>query len=232
MLAVFSQSDLYTVILFVQAVITKRDVVKEVRQMSRHYLRIGIYSGAFDPVHSGHIAFAVQAMAAAKLDRLYFMPERRPRNKQQVEHFAHRVAMLRRAVKPHSKFGVLELVDINFSVQRTLPKLQNQFPDAILVFLHGSDDVQHVTSWPYYEQYLRSSELVVAARENHEVLDVRNEIASWPVQPRSLAVFTSYAPDVSSGKVRDALRRRQPVRGLLQSVARYSNRHWLYISLS
>jgi cytidyltransferase-like protein len=66
--------------------------------MKRTQSRIGIYSGTFDPVHAGHMAFALQAMQEAKLDRLYFLPERRPRYKQGVEHFAHRVAMLERAI--------------------------------------------------------------------------------------------------------------------------------------
>jgi nicotinate-nucleotide adenylyltransferase len=69
--------------------------------------RIGIYSGTFDPVHSGHISFALQSLKAAKLDKVYFLPERRPRNKQQVEHFGHRVAMLKRAIKPYPEFNVL-----------------------------------------------------------------------------------------------------------------------------
>jgi nicotinate-nucleotide adenylyltransferase len=218
-------------ILFAQVVIIKPVAAREVLLMSKSCPRIGIYSGAFDPVHSGHIAFAVQAIAAAKLDRLYFMPERRPRNKQQVEHFAHRVAMLRRAVRPHRKFGVIEQVDINFSVERTLPKLQSQFSGSQLVFLHGSDDVEYIASWPHYERYLRTSELVIAVRSGYQIADVQNIAQTWHVQPKSLLTFESYAPDISSGKVRDALRRRQPVHGLLQSVAHYSNRHWLYVSL-
>jgi hypothetical protein len=46
-------------------------------------------------------------------------------------------------------------------------------------------------------------------------------------------MFDSYAPDVSSGIVREALRKGQPaVPGLLTSVERYSDRHWLYVSLT
>jgi nicotinate-nucleotide adenylyltransferase len=225
------QLSQYTGILFVLTATTRLVVARGAQQMSRHKLRIGIYSGVFNPVHTGHMAFALQAMAGAHLDRLYFMPERRPRNKQNVEHFAHRVAMLNRAIRPHSKFGVLELVDVDFTVKRTLPKLQNEFTGAQLVFLHGSDDVLHVPEWPYYQQYLQAAELVVGVRNGYKLEAVKQELASWSVQPLALTIFESYAPDISSGKIREGLRSRQPVRGLLQSVARYSNRHWLYISL-
>ena len=78
--------------------------------------RVGIYAGTFDPVHVGHISFALQSLTAANLDSIYFAPERRPRNKQQVEHFAHRVAMIKRAIRPYRKFAILELVDTSFSI--------------------------------------------------------------------------------------------------------------------
>src|SRR4051812_33685276 len=126
--------------------------------------RIGIYAGTFDPVHAGHVTFALQAMEAAGLDKVYFLPERRPRNKQHVEHFGHRVAMLKRAAQPHPQFEVLELVDVSFSVERTLPKLRQQFADDELVFLFGSDVVVSLQSWPKSELLLKDNELVIGLR--------------------------------------------------------------------
>jgi nicotinate-nucleotide adenylyltransferase len=194
--------------------------------------RIGIYAGAFDPVHAGHIAFALQAIDRAKLDRVYFMPERRPRYKQGVEHFGHRIAMLRRAVKPHAKCGVLDVVDMSFSVQRTLPFLLRQFPDTELVFLFGSDVIESLPSWPYVERLLQHCELAVGVRSDAQLQQVTDSIASWTSQPKASLIFESYAPHVSSGRVREALRKRQSISGLLASVRHYANRHWLYISLN
>jgi nicotinate-nucleotide adenylyltransferase len=201
-------------------------------QTKPHSQRIGIYAGAFDPVHAGHVAFALQALEAAQLDKVYFLPERRPRHKQGVEHFAHRVAMLKRASAPHRKFGVLEYVDISFSVARTLPRLRHQFAGDQLVFLFGSDAVTYLPAWPNAKQLLRSSELIVGVRATEEAAVVRQQIMTWDTQPKALTIFDSYAPNVSSGAVREALRRRRPVRGLLHSVAYYSNRHWLYVAFA
>lgn len=194
-------------------------------------LRVGIYAGAFDPVHAGHVTFALQAIEEAKLDKIFFLPERRPRHKQGVEHFGHRVAMLKQACQPHPRLSVLELVDVSFSVERTLPKLRQQFASAELVFLFGSDAITSLPQWPKSEHLLKSSELAIGVRTGADIIAVESSIAAWPVQPKAWRVFESYAPDISSGKVREGLRRRQPVRGLLKSVARYSNLHWLYVSL-
>jgi nicotinate-nucleotide adenylyltransferase len=194
--------------------------------------RIGIYAGTFDPVHAGHIGFALQAMEEAGLDRLYFLPERRPRHKRGVEHFGHRVAMLNKALRPHPKFEVLELDDVSFSVVRTLPKLQLIFPDAQLVFLFGSDAISNLPLWPQADRLLEQTELVVACRWQDDQSDIQNLIERWPIAPRKHAIINSYAPEVSSGSVRSALQRRQSIQGLLKSVQNYSNQNWLYISLA
>lgn len=194
--------------------------------------RIGIYSGTFDPVHAGHIAFALQAMEQAGLDKLYFLPERRPRHKQGVEHFGHRVAMLKQALQPHPKFDVLELNDISFSVVRTMPKLRHLFPDDQLVFLFGSDAIGGLPSWPQAERFLRQTELVIGCRWQDDTSGIEKLITGWPTYPRKYVIIDSYAPEVSSGSIRAALQRRQSIRGLLKSVENYSNRNWLYVSLA
>jgi nicotinate-nucleotide adenylyltransferase len=194
--------------------------------------RIGIYSGTFDPVHTGHITFALQALKQSSLDEIYFLPERRPRNKAHVEHFAHRVAMLKQASRPHPQFKVLELVDISFSIERTLPKLKALFAGDQLVFLLGSDVLPKIISWPNVNRLLKSSELIVGLRSNSSVDDIKQSIDSLPVPPKGVTYINSYAPGVSSENVKEGLRNQHRVAGILRSVERYSNRNWLYISLA
>jgi nicotinate-nucleotide adenylyltransferase len=193
--------------------------------------RIGIYAGTFNPVHTGHIAFALQAVQSANLDMVYFMPERRPRAKDEVEHFGHRMAMLRRATEPHTQLDLIDLVDVNFSVQRTMPQLTQEFPDAQLVFLVGSDVAPSIPHWPHVTQLLGSSELVIGVRAGDDMDALKSAISEWPVQPQAVTIFDSYAPAVSSRIIREALQKRQSTHGLLPSVQRYSNHHWLYVSV-
>lgn len=194
--------------------------------------RIGIYSGTFNPVHAGHIAFALQAMKAAKLDKLYFLPERRPRSKKHVEHFGHRVAMLKQAAKPYPSFDVLEYDDVSFSVKRTLPKLEGMFPASRLVFLVGSDVAEHMGQWDHLERLFATSEILVGIRDMHDGEHLQAIISDWKVQPLNAHSIKSHAATVSSKKVREALQARTTTAGLLSSVARYSDHNWLYISLA
>ena len=193
--------------------------------------RIGIYSGTFNPVHAGHIMFALQALDEAGLDTVYFMPERRPHHKQQIEHYGHRVAMLRRALKPHARLQVLETDDISFTVRRTFPRLKQQFSRSDLVFLMGSDVVAGLRHWPAVETLLAGSELVVGRRADTTMARLRYHIAALPINRQSIRILESLQPAVSSSRVRQGLYERRYVPGLLSSVAHYSNRNWLYVDL-
>ena len=194
--------------------------------------RIGIYSGTFDPVHAGHISFALQAIKAAKLDAVYFLPERRPRGKTGTEHFGHRVAMLKRASRPHRKLHVLELEDVSFTVATTLPRLQKRFSKAQLVLLVGSDVVPHIPEWDNAGQLLKQAELVVGVRSSDNLVLMQESIERWTAQPVATTILESSAPAISSRRIREALRKLEYVPGLLRSVERYSNRNGLYISLA
>lgn len=197
----------------------------------KHAKRIGIYAGVFNPVHAGHIAFALQAMKTAKLDGVVFVPERNPRYKPEAEHFAHRVAMLKRAILPHPAMAVLELVDRRFTVTRTWPQLESIFAGHELVLLAGSDVAVHIPEWKRSERMLKSCELVVGVRDSHELPEVKLLIATWETAPKKLHIFESYNADVSSGEVREAIRRSHEAKGLLRSVQQYARRNWLYVSL-
>lgn len=192
--------------------------------------RIGIYSGTFDPVHIGHIAFALQAINQANLDLVVFMPERRPRHKSNVEHFGHRTAMITRAIKPYRKLALFELPDVHFSVTKTLPKLYLKFTDSELVMLMGSDVVDTLENWPDLEQLFLQSELVIGLREGSSRNKIQAQLNSFDIKPK-VTFINSIEPSASSEKVRQALRGDPNTKGLLASVKRYAHTHWLYVSL-
>ena len=199
-----------------------------VKRQSQTKRRVGIYSGTFDPVHAGHIAFALQAATAAGLNRVYFVPERAPRGKRHVTHYAHRVAMIRRATRPYMQLEVLELEDKTFSVAHTLPRLRRDFPQSELVYLCGSDVIAHMAQWPHVARFLQQVELCVGRRGNETQLSIEQVLETLPL-PLRVTFFDSHAPAVSSSQVRAALREKRGVRGLLASVKVYAAQEWLYL---
>ncbi len=191
--------------------------------------RIGIYAGTFDPVHVGHITFALQALKVAHLDMVYFMPEREPRRKTAVEHYGHRYAMLRRAVRPHPGLAVLDTTDKHFSVGRTLPRLQHEFGTAELVFLMGSDVAEYLPYWNHIAQLVQQVSFCVGMRQGADKHKIEQVFRGLHVAPKRVTFVNSFAADISSSKIRDAIRAKHSARGVLMSVYRYAQREWLYL---
>lgn len=136
--------------------------------------RIGIFPGTFDPIHRGHIAFALAAIKQCKLDKVVFMPERSPRGKLLVSDFKHRMRMVKLAVKSHRKLSALDIDEQKFTVSSTLPILQERYSGAELVMLVGSDIVRTFGfRWPYLEQLLKSVGLAIGLRTGESEHDLQ-----------------------------------------------------------
>jgi nicotinate-nucleotide adenylyltransferase len=190
-------------------------------------MRIGIYSGSFDPVHSGHIGFALKAVKAAGLDKVVFLPERKPRGKVGVTHYAHRVAMLRAALAAHPRLDVLELPDQQF-FPRTVSRLNKLYPEDQLLLLLGSDIVYGLSKWPNIETLLRRCGIIIGMRSADPQTTIDEKLKALPMPPAETHIMPSPAADISSRDIREALKQNTNAPGLLASVKRYSTGHWLY----
>lgn len=148
-------------------------------------MRIGVLSGTFDPVHRGHVAFALAAIRQCALDKVVFLPERSPRGKVGVSDFNHRLTMLKLAARQSNKLSALALDEPRFTVQQTLPALQGQFKQAALVLLCGSDIVRTFGfRWPGLDILLAHCELAVSLRAGESQADLEVFLASLNIEPR------------------------------------------------
>lgn len=191
--------------------------------------RIGIYSGTFDPIHDGHIAFADEALKRFGLDKVFFLAEPRPRRKQGVKSFEHRVEMVRKALKNHPQFGQIVLEQQRFTPHETLPILAARFKGAQLYMLIGDDVLYHLADWPHVEELIDACEVIVGVRgdlaETEEQLRVLTKVRSLPLKHHA---FVAAKPEYASSAIRASLRRGKEPAGLNPSVKRYIARHGLY----
>lgn len=128
-------------------------------------MKVGVFSGTFDPVHSGHVAFCLEAKRVCGLDRVVLLPEQNPRGKENVTSLEHRIAMLELATKDYPDLEVLTLNSSRFTVEETLPELRRLFPDDELTLLLGSDVVNALAGgWPGIKDLCKKMKLVIGLR--------------------------------------------------------------------
>lgn len=135
--------------------------------------RIGIFSGTFDPVHEGHLAFAEAARSQCQLDEVVLLPEPQPRGKQDVTSLEHRVAMLQQSVTNREGLRVLTLPSQQFSVAETLPQLRELFRDAEIIILMGSDVARSLPHWERVAELLREVSLAIGLRGPDQPADLK-----------------------------------------------------------
>jgi len=131
--------------------------------------RLGIYSGTFGPIHKGHIGFALAAVAECALGEVAFLPERLPRGKQNVSDIAIRAEGIRYAIAPYAQLRLTVLETPRFTIDHTLPQLQELFPNYQLVLLIGSDVAETLRRWPGITDLLSRAELVIGLRHGDSI---------------------------------------------------------------
>ena len=192
--------------------------------------RVGIYIGAFDPIHAGHLAFAQRALEEAHLDKIFFVPEPRPRHKQGVKALEHRTEMVRLAITDEIRFGLLSFDASRPSLLETWPRIQARFADAELCLLMGEDVFARLSHWPRVDNLITDVRFVVGCRPSRQ--DELNDHLKIIAETRGLGftyeVFSLPEEHVSSLVARRALRRGERPEGLADAVWSYIQSQGLY----
>ncbi len=193
--------------------------------------KIGIFSGTFDPVHTGHIAFARDAIDAGSLDRVYFMVERSPRRKQGVRAFEHRQTMMQLAIEQDDKLGSIIIDQLRFTPHETLPILKKRFEGAELTLIMGDDMLTHMHEWPHIDKLLTGVSFIIGIRKHEELAKTRiAAISSIRNQPINHMFIPSPLVRVSSSVVRSQLKNRESPQALDPQVSAYISQQGLYAS--
>jgi|JI10StandDraft_1071094.scaffolds.fasta_scaffold995067_1 nicotinate-nucleotide adenylyltransferase len=161
--------------------------------------RIGIFSGTFNPLHAGHMAFALQAVQTCRLDQVVFLPEPNPRGKFNVPDVAIRLREIENQLINHPTLAVRQLTQPQFSVDYTLPLLQTLYPQSQLVLLIGSDVVLSLHKWPHIKTLTSSVEFAIGLRGSNDESSLVQYLASFDID--YTIIHTSYK-HVSSSLLR------------------------------
>ena len=136
--------------------------------------RIGIYGGTFNPPHMGHVHVARYAIDALCLDKLLIIPSHTPPHKALAADSpsaGERLKMLQMTFAEEEKTEIstieLERGGVSYTFD-TVTALQEQYPDAKLYLLVGTDMLLSFDRWYRYEELLQNVTLAVFYRGDKE----------------------------------------------------------------
>lgn len=139
-------------------------------------MKIGIYGGAFNPIHYGHLRTAEEVFELLSLDNVLFMPSgKTPFDKPELERAECRYEMVRRAVKGNRHFKVSDMEvrrrGRSYTVD-TIKKLKNKSCDSELYFILGIDAFLDLPGWKQPDKLVRLTSLVVISRPGYMFSDL------------------------------------------------------------
>ena len=197
-------------------------------------MNIGIFGGAFNPVHNGHIALAKHYIRSLDLDKLILIPTAVPPHKSgdNLVDGVHRVAMLRLATADIDCCQVstieLERKGKSYSYD-TIRQLKKVYPTDKIFMIIGSDQYFYFQNWYRADDILDMVTVVTAAREDNEYADLIEYRALQPNMKNSI-VSNFDVLQVSSTQIRKRIAAGESIENLVpRSVNEYIKEHGLYV---
>jgi nicotinate-nucleotide adenylyltransferase len=186
-------------------------------------LKIGIFGGTFDPIHTAHIAVAEAAAEQCGLDRVLVIPAANPPHKHgAAAPFADRFRMVELACAGHPKLepstlesGAERSYSIN-TIERVRESVNIQ---DLLYFIIGADAFSEITTWHRWEDVIAAVQFIVVTRPGADY-DIPRGASVHPLAAISMAV--------SSSEIRSALGRGELPPDLPLPVFRYVVQNGLY----
>lgn len=169
-------------------------------------MKIGVFGGTFDPVHSGHVDFVKTAIAELSLDLVYVMPNGNPPHKEERTDGYDRLKMVEIAFRNLEKVRICDYEikkEEHSYTYETLTDFKKMHPEDDIYFLMGMDNLGYFPKWRHPEIICSLAKLVFLGRDGYEQTEegVKAIREQFGVEP----VLIPFDWDVSSTELREEL---------------------------
>ena len=166
-------------------------------------MRIGLFFGSFNPIHTGHLVIANYMANYTDLQAVWLVisPHNPLKNKSSLVNMYDRSEMARLATKDAER---IKVSDVEFKLPQpsytidTLTHLQEKYPEHQFTLIMGADNLASLKKWKNYEVILRDYKIAVYPRPGYE----NSELASHP----SVTITQTPVMEISSTFIRNAIK--------------------------
>ena len=210
---------------------------------------LGLFGGAFDPIHNAHISIAQNCIKKIGLNKIIFIPTGHSSNSKILSPHHHRLKMLNIICKEkffeYSDFEINEFLKhkkISYTIN-TLKYFKKNYGSTLL-FILGTDAFSTINSWHKWKEILNYCHLVLIDRggEESNITTMSEEVQEFfkdngtkdinelkkntrgKIYPISMPVF-----DKSSSEIRDrSMKNLNTNKFLPKTIQDYINNNELY----
>lgn len=194
--------------------------------------RIGIFTGVFNPIHSGHIEVIQNAIKAGQLDVIYIVPTPATTHNEKPIEWKHRLEMARMATEGISEVRVIDpsyLTALNINTGEAIRKLQADLGTGnSFVQVMGLDSFERYHHAGRYDKTAKN-EILVMARGGGALPLPETEIGSNLIYFDKQKTENFKEENRSSTQIRNILETGGSIKKLVsEKVEQYIHKNSLY----
>lgn len=197
--------------------------------------KVGIMGGTFNPIHYGHLLLGECAREQFGLDKVLYMPLKKPPHKdaREIVSDIHRVQMIQLAIEnnPYFELSTLELerMGTTYTVD-TVTYLTKQYPENEYYFIIGADSLFQFETWKDPDKVLSLVHVLAATRDGILFSKVEKQ-AEYLMKKYhgDIALIKFSTVDISSSVIRKKCKGNESIRYLVPlEVEKYIKDNKLY----
>jgi nicotinate-nucleotide adenylyltransferase len=160
-------------------------------------MKVGLFFGSFNPIHTGHLIIANIMAENTDLKKVWLVvsPQNPFKPSRGLLHEFDRYDMVKAAIADHYK---LEACDAEFHLPRpsytidTLTHLNEKHPGKEFKLIVGEDNLEHFSKWKNHEQILTHYGLYVYPRPYATSSDLKRHAAVTMVEAPLIDISATY----------------------------------------
>lgn len=179
-------------------------------------MKIGLYFGSFNPVHTGHLIIANHAVNETDLNQVWFIvsPQNPFKQVASLLNEYHRLHLIKLSIDGEKG---LKASSVEFGLPRpsytvdTLAYLKEKHPDYHFCILMGSDGFQNIHKWKNHEVILQNHPIYIYKRPGFEVQETHGA---------KIEILDAPLLEISSTHIRNLIKQKKSIRFLVPDIVK------------
>ncbi len=179
-------------------------------------MKIGLYFGSFNPVHTGHLIIATHLLNTTPLQQVWLIvsPHNPLKKSSSLLNEYHRLHLVQSAIEGEKN---LKASNVEFHLPKpsytidTLTYLKEKFTEHSFAVIMGSDSFCNIHKWKNYEVLLKEYELYIYQRPGFEV---RKNTRS------NIKFLNTPLLEISSTHIRELIKKNKSIRYLVPDIVK------------
>lgn len=177
-------------------------------------MKIGLYFGSFNPIHTGHLIIANHILNETDLKKIWFVvsPQNPFKHSSTLLNEYDRLHLVQKAIENDDR---LKASEIEFSLPKpsytshTLSYLSEKYPANKFTLIMGSDSFQNIDKWKNPETILNNYPIIIYSRPGFEMNN--NSV-------NNLTIMNAPLLEISATHIRRAVQQGKSIKYLVPEI--------------